>query len=48
MPSTIQVGVVVKMFDRNDKQGIVSQDNIDDDPYRGGRGGSKLLEILMT
>ena len=28
--------VVVKMFDRNDKQGIV-QDDIDDDPRRGGR-----------
>ena len=27
--------VVVKMFDRNDKQGIV-QDDIDDDPHRGG------------
>ena len=28
--------VVVKIFDRNDKQGIV-QDDIDDDPHRGGR-----------
>ena len=28
--------VVVKMFDRNDKQEIV-QDDIDDDPHRGGR-----------
>ena len=28
--------VVVKMIDRNDKQGIV-QDNIDDDPHRGVR-----------
>ena len=28
--------VVVKMFDRNDKQGIV-QDDIDDDLHRDGR-----------
>ena len=33
--------VIVKMFDRNDKQGIV-QDDIDDDPHRGGR----LFKIL--
>ena len=40
--------VVVKMSDRNDKQGIV-QDDIDDDPHRGGTvGGSKFLEIVIT
>ena len=36
--------VVVKMFDRNDKQRIV-QDDIDDDEVVGG---SKFLEIVIT
>ena len=34
--------VVAKMFDRNDKQGII-QDDIDDDPHRGGGRWFKIL-----
>ena len=36
--------VIVKMFNRNEKEGI-AQDDIDNDLYLGG---SKFLEIVMT